>query len=96
MIRGCQKRIYYVKNPESVIFDEAYFILRRNTPGNTRSGKFVSEDDMKREARRIVLQTTGEKEDAFKNNRGKLAAFIAGALISVFVIGICAAVIFLI
>ena len=23
MIRGCQKRIYYVKNPESVIFDEA-------------------------------------------------------------------------
>ena len=27
-VRGCEKRIYHVKNTESELFDEAYFILK--------------------------------------------------------------------
>ena len=92
MIRGCQKRIYYVKNPESNIFDEAYFILRRNIPENTADGESVTEEDMKREAIRIVLQTEGEKEEIKKKSLDKVIAFAAGAAVSSVIIGIIAVV----
>ena len=29
MIKGCKKKIIYLKNTDSDIFDEAYFVLRR-------------------------------------------------------------------
>ena len=48
MIRGCQKRIYYVRDTRSSLFAEAYFILKNEkvpSPG---------EDEMAAEARRIV------------------------------------------
>lgn len=48
MVRGCQKKIIYVKNTDSDVFDEAYFILSDKIPEATE------ECDMVEEANRIL------------------------------------------
>ena len=48
MVRGCQKKIIYVKNTDSKVFDEAYFILSNKIPEATE------ECDMVEEANRIL------------------------------------------
>lgn len=47
-MRGYQKKVVYVRNPESRIFDEAYFVLREG------SDPCVSSRDMVEEATRII------------------------------------------
>ena len=32
MVRGCQKKIIYLKSTGSEVFDEAYFVLSDKTP----------------------------------------------------------------
>ncbi len=49
MLRGCQKKIIYVKNTKSPFFEEAYFILKNNA-----SVIGASDSDMLVEAARIV------------------------------------------
>lgn len=34
MIKGCSKRVIVVKDPESRLFEEAYFIIRPHTPAD--------------------------------------------------------------
>ena len=78
MIRGCQRRIYYVKNPGGDVFDEAYFVIRKDYAG--RGTTLTGEDEIADEAKRIVEQAT---EGGSKNGkREKLAAFIAGAAVA--------------
>ena len=48
MVRGCQKKIIYVKNTDSKVFDEAYFVLSDKIPEATE------ECDMVEEANRIL------------------------------------------
>ncbi|MCQ2455886.1 MAG: hypothetical protein MJ096_00870 [Clostridia bacterium] len=71
MVRGCEKRIYYVKNTESELFDEAYLILRRGKGGVGSCG-----GDMEAEARRIVNGMTNGGEG--KRGKGRLYPFLAG------------------
>ena len=47
MVRGCQRKVIFLKNTESEIFSEAYFIVAAGSRG-------VSEADMVREANRII------------------------------------------
>ncbi len=49
MLKGCQKRVIWVRNPESKGFDEAYFILS-DTPGCDG----CKENDMLKEANKII------------------------------------------
>ncbi len=49
MVRGCQKKIIYLKNIESRIFDEAYFIVKDNSLYENKP-----ECDMVKEANRIL------------------------------------------
>ena len=48
MIKGCQKKIIHLKNPDSRYFEEAYFILKETTGGIT------DEKEMIKEAERIA------------------------------------------
>ena len=78
MVRGCEKRIYYVKNPDSEIFDEAYLILRRQ-----EKGKRISPRDIEREAMRILSSAEGTgNAPRERRDRRQLKAFLAGALLS--------------
>ncbi len=52
MVRGCQKKIIYLKNTQSKIFEEAYFVIRDK-------GLYEKADecDMVREANRILEES---------------------------------------
>ena len=86
VVRGCEKRIYYVKNPESEIFDEAYLILRRQ-----ERGKCASPKEIEREAMRILKSACADlpqKKRGFSPSRDSLKAFFAGCAISAALIGV--------
>ena len=75
MVKGCQRRVLHVKNPEGGLFEEAFFLLKDAGPegktGATRA-------DMVREANRILAGG----EDPEENAKGRRAAplFLLGAL----------------
>ncbi len=79
MIRGCERRIYHVKNPESDIFDEAYFVLRRGYDPAASGGRRTALDE---EVRRLISGESVPEYDPRPGRRGRLAAFVAGVLIS--------------
>lgn len=55
MIKGCQRKIIYLKDTKSAVFEEAYFVLRPDAPQSAH----MSESDMVREAGRIVERVAG-------------------------------------
>ena len=79
-MRGTQKRVVYLKNTGSELFDEAYFIIKENTK---RAFLETTEDDLIKEANRIINEHTREKKG---RARGKLireiGAFLIGASVS--------------
>lgn len=80
MVRGCEKRIYYVKNPDSEIFDEAYLILKRQGEGRRASPR-----EVELEAARILRSASNSRGGG---DRTRLRAFLCGALVSAAFIGI--------
>ena len=83
-MRGCERRIIMLKGTDSEIFDEAYFLLRKDF--KSRDG----DTEMLTEAHRIVsLNTT--KRRAHKFFRKETLLFAAGTLL-----GAAAAIIFVI
>lgn len=52
MVRGCQKKIIYLKNTKSNMFEEAYFIIRNGLPDEEQN-----ECDMVKEANRILNES---------------------------------------
>ncbi len=88
MVRGCEKRIYHIKNPESDIFDEAYFVLRRRT-----SGRNATPGEIEREAKRIVRESYRDSGSA-SVKRSLKKAFFAGAGLSALVVGLVSLVLF--
>ena len=79
MIKGNQKKVIHIKNTESCIFDEAYFILKE--------GIFLSdpENDMILEANRIIeenskSETVGEGKNKFFFKKEKLFLLITTAV----------------
>jgi hypothetical protein len=56
MVRGCQKKIVYLKNTGSNMFDEAYFVVRDCALGNN------DECDMIKEANRILDECVAFEE----------------------------------
>ena len=55
-MRGYQKRVIYMKNPGSAVFEEAYFVLRDGE--ETAGGTF----DIIEEANRIIKENTDEEK----------------------------------
>lgn len=64
MVRGCQRKVIFLKNCESELFSEAYFIINDKANAQTRG-----EDDMVAEANRIVGEnlTMGKKPSPIEN-----------------------------
>lgn len=91
MVRGCEKRIYHVKNTESEIFDEAYFVLRRSSATKSATPREISLEAM-RIVNSAVPDNACPSADAKKE---KLRAFIAGAALSAATIGLVSTLVWL-
>ena len=57
MVRGCQRRVVFIKNTESKIFSEAYFILSDEAYKESHT-----DEDIIREANRIIDESVGIEE----------------------------------
>lgn len=91
MVRGCQKQIYYIKDPHSALFAEAYFVLK-NDNKTLLSNTLLSERELAVEAERIVNDM--ERRDKLpcpppQNSPigQRIGAFVIGAASSSAVIG---------
>lgn len=78
--KGCQRRIIMIKNP-SECFEEAYFILKENG----RKNFHVSDNDMIREANRIVAGSVSSFANAPAtvdnvSRRGRIGCYLIGIL----------------
>ena len=86
MVRGCQKKIIYLKNTDSEVFDEAYFVLR-----DERLGK-MEECDMVKEANRILGECITHNERLSKITKikrfikEKIPMITLGAVIGVVIV----------
>lgn len=87
-MRGCEKRMVFLRHADSELFEEAYFVMRRDA-------RRPAYRDMVAEAERILRCETEEKESHTgvspqkrgKRKRGKgrlsfLFAFALGVLLS--------------
>lgn len=85
-MRGSEKKIIYVKDTGSKIFEEAYFVIRRGVDGEDSR---PSENDMVREATRIVAQNGAEYPAARRRRRlrEKILSFLAGAAAATSIFG---------
>jgi len=86
MVRGCQKKIIYLKSTGSEVFDEAFFVVSERTPKDN-----FEECDMVEEANRILDEciTSGEKRGKFtvlkEFIKEKTAPFFMGLVIGVLI-----------
>lgn len=56
-MRGCQKRVIFLKNTGSALFEEAYFVMRSDGTAGVKT-----EADMVSEAGRIIEENFGKKK----------------------------------
>ncbi len=93
MLRGCQKRMYYMKNVGGIYFEEVYFVLKKNAPDSTSP---IGALDLAGEAERIVREAN-EGLPCRKNHGhpsiSRAAAFALGAASSSAIIGTVALII---
>ena len=86
MIKGCEKRVVWLRNTESELFDQAYFILSESAYEKKRS-----EGDIVAEAKRIIAQSpfTGYYEPPHEKKKKRRAASASVKMVC-FVIGFLA------
>ena len=83
MVRGCQKRIVYLKSTGSEVFDEAYFVVRDEVLSN------IGECDMIKEANRILKECMALDEEVGKGRvlldfiKRKAVPFLVGMIIGI-------------
>ncbi len=75
MIKGCQKKIIYLKSTDSGFFDEAYFVLRSDS-----DAKGFCEADMVDEAKRIIDGACFDGSSTFGKRKKHMLFFSMGAL----------------
>ena len=80
MVRGCQKKIIYLKNTDSEVFDEAYFVLT-----DKAIDEGISERDMLKEANKILDECIFDEER--KSKKLKIKAFLKSSALP-FLLGI--------
>lgn len=81
MVRGTQKKVVYLKNTGSAVFDEAFFIVK------DEKERGFSEEDLLREANRIVAEKAmhGRAEEKGGVFLPAFLFFLFGMLFSIFV-----------
>lgn len=79
MIKGCQRKIIFIKGRENSPFENAYFVLRKDSEECCNGG-----DDILREADRIISETIPavrkkrERRTRLKRRLISLAWFVLG------------------
>lgn len=87
MMRGYQKRVIYLKNTGSSIFEEAYFVIKADEKNNP--DKYYTGDALIEEANRIieenVKQQLGKKRKipSIKSTAVFAVGFLSAALLSI-------------
>lgn len=90
MLKGCQKRMVYIKNTGCDLFDEAYFILKNDVPTDSDT-----ENDIIRIATAIINENGFVQKKKRKKKRLKGLLLLAlGAIIGVAVCSTIFAIIF--
>ena len=80
MIKGCSRRVVYLKNTDSALFDEAYFLLT-----GAQIGTKTGEADIIREAERIVSESVQEIPACeSKGKRGRFWFCVGGICATAF------------
>lgn len=77
-MRGFQKRVVFLRHPDSALFDEAYFVLREN------GGIEPSGEDMVREALSIIKRESTEAAKGRENKKKRekrTGGFLWGTLL---------------
>lgn len=59
MLKGAQKKMIVVRTKDSRLFEEAYFVMRKDTPEISRDS-----GDILWEANRIIERNIGKKSDS--------------------------------
>ena len=78
-MRGYQKRVIYIKNTGSEMFEEAYFVVKSDTPRD-----FGTHECLVDEANRIIRENfENRKRRALIYIKRAALPFLLGALISV-------------
>ena len=81
-MRGCQKRVVFLKNTGSPYFEEAYFVVRQE-----EGRDMGTTEEMVVEASRIIDENFGRKEKMEKRTLiSHSLCFIIGALITAVVL----------
>ena len=83
MIRGAQKKMIVIRTHDSRVFEEAYFVMRRDSEAT------IGDSDMLTEADRIIRRSTSghTPESPFPRREckrpwvGRLAWFVSGLLL---------------
>lgn len=87
MIKGCQKRMIFIKNTGCNLFDEAYFVLKSDVPVADET-----ENDIIRMATAII-----NEHDIPRKKRKKLPKWLLPFFIGLFIgTGICSGIFFII
>jgi hypothetical protein len=87
MVRGCQKKIIYLKSTGSKVFDEAYFVVSDKSPSDN-----LAERDMVQEANRILDECvfTTESGSKFKTVKKFVKVngipFITGIILGIIIV----------
>ncbi len=81
-MRGYQKKVIFLKDTGSHLFDEAYFVM--SSKGEDAA---IEQSDMVFEANRIIKESLGDNESRIGRERARekktfLIPFLIGALIS--------------
>lgn len=81
-MRGYQKKVIFLKDTGSHLFDEAYFVVSRKG-----EEAHVEQSDMVFEANRIIKESLGDKEmrirgEGNKSRLGFFVPFFLGAFIT--------------
>ncbi len=94
MLKGCQKKIYYMKNTGGKYFEEAYLVLRADLPEAKSGGGSASyTTDLAAEAERIVRDAACFYKSERSRSKIRLSrgmSFALGAASSSAVIGLAA------
>ena len=88
-VRGYQKKVIFLKNTGSHLFDEAYFVVSREG-----EAAHVEQSDMIYEANRIIKESLEGKESRVKGNIveqliSAIIPFLLGVLVTLSVSFIC-------
>lgn len=76
-MRGYQKKVIHLKETNSALFDEAYFIVRKEAEISS-----LKESDMVVEANRIIEESLDFDESRMQREKiGKLRAFLTPFLL---------------